>query len=39
MTRKLYKGIDTFKLIAALGVVAIHTEIKFGSLSNPVDEE
>ena len=29
MTRKLYKGIDTFKLIAALGVVAIHTEIKF----------
>ena len=27
--KKLYKGIDVFKLIAALGVVAIHTEINF----------
>ncbi len=27
--RKLYKGIDVFKLIAALGVVAIHTGVKF----------
>ena len=28
-TKKLYKGIDIFKLVAALGVVAIHTGIKF----------
>lgn len=27
--KKLYKGIDIFKLVAALGVVAIHTEINF----------
>ena len=29
MNPRLYKGIDVFKLTAALGVVAIHTEIKF----------
>ena len=28
-SKKLYKGIDIFKLMAALGVVAIHTEVKF----------
>lgn len=28
-SKKLYKGIDIFKLIAALGVVAIHTDVKF----------
>lgn len=37
--RRLYKGIDVFKIIAALGVVAIHTGIKFfdilGRLSVP----
>lgn len=27
--KKLYKGIDIFKLVAALGVVTIHTGIKF----------
>ena len=27
--KKLYKGIDVFKLIVALGVVAIHTKINF----------
>ncbi|MDB6254885.1 acyltransferase family protein [Lactobacillus amylovorus] len=29
MTKKLYKGIDIFKLVAALGIVAIHTGIRF----------
>lgn len=28
-SKKLYKGIDVFKLMAALGVVAIHTEVNF----------
>lgn len=27
--KKLYKGIDIFRLVAALGVVTIHTGIKF----------
>lgn len=27
--KRLYKGADIFKLIAALGVVAIHTGISF----------
>ena len=38
-TKKLYKGIDLFKLVAALGVVALHTGIKglnvLGHLSIP----
>lgn len=29
MTKKLYKGIDIFKLVAALEIVAIHTGVRF----------
>lgn len=28
-SKKLYRGIDVFKLIAAFGVVAVHTGINF----------
>ena len=29
MERKVYTGIDFFKVIAAIGIVAIHTNAKF----------